>query len=161
MERPTSVFRAGAFSMLFVAVWNSVAIAILQRDGGEWRELDEDGEVVRVHGGVERARETGDLVGAALPGVDRAGLRQNVDFWVELRNAVAHRFLPALDVMVIPHAQAGVLNFEDVLRVGSARSSASVTRCRCRCSCQASVIQACSSRESGCTPRCRLRCKPC
>jgi hypothetical protein len=113
---PTSGFRTGAFSMLFVAAWNSVAIAILQRDGGEWRALDEDGEVVRVHGGVERARETGELVGAALPGADRVGLRQNVDFWIELRNAVAHRFLPALDVMVIPHAQAGLLNFEDVLR---------------------------------------------
>lgn len=27
-------------------------------------------------------------------------------------NAVAHRYLPALDVSVIPHAQAGLLNFE-------------------------------------------------
>lgn len=113
---PTSRFRTGAFSMLFVAAWNSLSIAVLQREGHEWRDLDEQGEVVRVHGGIERARETGDLVGAAVPGAARAGLRQNVAFWIELRNAVAHRFLPALDVMTIPHAQAGLLNFEDVLR---------------------------------------------
>lgn len=113
---PTSVFRTGAFSLLFVAAWNSLSIAVLQRTGGEWRERDDDGEVVRTHGGVERARETGDLVGAALPSIERAGLRQNIEFWIELRNAVAHRFLPALDIMVIPHAQAGLLNFENVLR---------------------------------------------
>lgn len=113
---PTAVFRTGAFSMLFVAAWNSLAIAILQQDDLEWRELDADGEVVTVHGGVERARETGELVGAALSDAGRVGLRQNVEFWIELRNAVAHRYLPALDAMVIPHAQAGLLNFENVVR---------------------------------------------
>lgn len=112
---PTSVFRTGAFALLFVAAWNSIAIAVLDRDELEWRELDSEGEVVRVGDGIERARDTGLLVGDALCGDNRLGLRQNVEFWIDLRNAVAHRHLPALDAMVIPHAQAGLLNFENVL----------------------------------------------
>jgi hypothetical protein len=35
--------------------------------------------------------------------------------WVDLRISVAHRHLPALDVAVIPLAQAGLLNFENAL----------------------------------------------
>lgn len=53
------------------------------------------------------------LVGGAFPGGEFAGLRANVELWVDLRNRVAHRCLPALDVLVIPEAQAGLLNFEN------------------------------------------------
>jgi hypothetical protein len=56
-----------------------------------------------------------DLVGDALPGSANSGLRENIRFWVDLRNAVAHRHLPALDALVIPEAQAGLLNFETAL----------------------------------------------
>jgi hypothetical protein len=38
-----------------------------------------------------------------------------VEFWLGLRNQVAHRHLPSLDVLIIPQAQAGLLNFENVL----------------------------------------------
>jgi len=38
-----------------------------------------------------------------------------VEFWIGLRNQVAHRNLPALDTVVIPQAQAGLLNLEGVL----------------------------------------------
>lgn len=42
-------------------------------------------------------------------------MRLNVEDWVSLRNCVAHRHLPALDALVIPRAQAGLLNFENAL----------------------------------------------
>ncbi|MDA8040486.1 MAG: hypothetical protein M0Z69_15320 [Actinomycetota bacterium] len=50
---PTALFRTESFALLLVAAWNSVAIAILQRAGNEWRELG----VVRV-GGVRDAEVT-------------------------------------------------------------------------------------------------------
>ena len=112
---PTATFRTATFSMLFVASWNSLAIALLQRNGGEWREIGDDGEPVLVNGGVEKSRDTRDLMRDVFAGDHRFGLRQNVGFWIDLRNAVAHRCLPVLDAMVIPYAQAGLLNFEGIL----------------------------------------------
>lgn len=111
---PTASFRTESFALLLVAAWNSVAIAILQCAGDEWRELGVDGEPKLVHG-RERARETVELVADALPGEVNLGLRRNVEFWIGLRNQVAHRHLPALDAAVIPQAQAGLLNLENVL----------------------------------------------
>lgn len=110
---PAARFRTGAFSLLFVTAWNSLAIALIQRASGEWRKLEDDG-TVRVVGGVEQARETGDLVAEAFPGDEHRGLRENLRFWLDLRNSVAHRHLPDLDLPVIPQAQAGLLNIERV-----------------------------------------------
>lgn len=111
---PTATFRTGAFSLLFVTAWNSLAIALLTRAGKEWRKLDKVGNVKMVQG-AEQSRDTADLITEALMGDERQGLRENVRFWIDLRNAVAHRHLPALDVPVIPYAQAGLLNLEGVL----------------------------------------------
>lgn len=111
---PTGSFRTEAFALLFVAAWNSVVIALLQRDGGEWRDVDDVGHP-RLVEGRERAKETGELVAAALSGERYIGVRRNIQFWIGLRNHVAHRHLPALDATVIPHAQAGLLNLEGVL----------------------------------------------
>lgn len=102
---PTAVFRTETFALLFVAAWNSTAIAILERAGQEWRELDENGLPLTVRG-RDRAQDTGDLLSAVLPGDRHRALRRNVEFWIGLRNQVAHRHLPALDATVVPHAQA-------------------------------------------------------
>jgi hypothetical protein len=111
---PTASFRTETFALLLVAAWNSVAIALLQRTNREWRDLDEAGQP-KLTDGRERARETGELVVSALPGDRYLGLCRNVEFWIGLRNQVAHRHLPALDAAVIPHAQAALLNLEEVL----------------------------------------------
>ena len=93
---PTAAFRTESFALLLVAAWNSVAIAILRRAGDEWRELGVDGAPKLVDG-RERSRATAELVAEALPGEANLGLRRNVEFWIGLRNQVAHRHLPALD----------------------------------------------------------------
>lgn len=108
---PTERFRTATFSLLFVTAWNSLAIAMLQERGEEWRKLEPDGSPVMI-GDAEQAEDTMVLIGCAFGGLDHYGLRENVQVWVDLRNAVAHRCLPALDISVIPHAQAGLLNFE-------------------------------------------------
>lgn len=111
---PTATFRTENFALLFVTAWNSVALAIHQREGKEWRDLGDDGEPVMI-GGRERVLETSLLLESAFAGQRHLGLRRNADFWIGLRNQVAHRHVPALDALVIPHAQAGLLNLEGVL----------------------------------------------
>ena len=111
---PTSSFRTGAFSLLFVTAWNSLTLAYLQREGQEWRKLDDDGAPLIVDG-AEQSLDTRDLIGRALGHDEQRGTRENLAFWIDLRNAIAHRHLPALDVSVIPWAQAGLLNTETTL----------------------------------------------
>ena len=111
---PTSAFRTGAFSLLFVTAWNSLALAVLQREGREWRRLDPAGEPDSVDG-AERSLDTRELIERSFAGADFRGIRENLSRWVEIRNAVAHRHLPALDPVVIPLAQAGLLKTEAIL----------------------------------------------
>ena len=111
---PTSSFRTGAFALLFVTAWNSLASALLQREGKEWRHLDDTGVPVLVNG-AEQSLSTGELVAEAFGGDDYRGTRENLGKWIELRNAVAHRHLPGLDAQVIPLAQSGLLNIENAL----------------------------------------------
>lgn len=111
---PTATFRSQNFALLFVTAWNSAALALLLREGGEWRALNDAGAPVLIDG-RERAKEPGELIATALPGNRYEGLRRNIEFWIGLRNRVAHRDLPALDAVVIPQAQAGLLNLEAVL----------------------------------------------
>jgi hypothetical protein len=61
------------FSLLFVTAWNSLAIAILQKQEAEWRKIDDDG-APRLVDGVEQSEDTVTLVGRAFPGVECHGL---------------------------------------------------------------------------------------
>jgi len=109
---PAARCRTGSFALLFVAAWNSLALAVLIKRGQEWRKLNRKGVPV-VKNGIEQSMDTADLIKATFVDEAHQGLRENVRSWVDLRNAVAHRHLPALDILVIPRAQAGVLNFEN------------------------------------------------
>jgi len=111
---PVASFRTGAFSLLFVAAWNGLLLALAIRDGIEWRELNDDGTPLTA-GGMDHSVGTRDLVNRTLQGADLAGTRENLRRWIEIRNSVAHRYLPAMDLQVIPYAQAGLLNYEQLL----------------------------------------------
>ena len=58
---PVASFRTGSFSLLFVAAWNSLLLALAIRDGIEWRELNEDGTSVSTDG-VEHSIGTRELL---------------------------------------------------------------------------------------------------
>lgn len=111
---PTATFKTETFALLFATGWNGLALAILQQAGKEWRIVDQGGGFAVING-RERTLEILDAIASALPGPEVQGIRENVRYWVELRNQVAHRHLPALDALAIPYAQAGLLNFENVL----------------------------------------------
>lgn len=86
------------------------------KSGGEWRKFDKSGRLV-VKDGAEQSKDTDELMAEAFPASDSQGraLLAYVEFWVELRNCVAHRHIPGLDLPVIPQAQASLINLERVL----------------------------------------------
>ena len=111
---PTASFRAESFSLLLVTAWNAFCIAILQKRNEEWRSTD-DADAPFQTDGADRALDTRELVAKAFSEEEHLGLRENLRIWIDLRNSVAHRHLPALDHLVIPNAQAALMNFEKAI----------------------------------------------
>ena len=111
---PTAPFRTEAFALLLVTAWNALAISILQKGNEEWRDTDESGAPNQIDG-VDQALDTRQLVAKAFSDEEHLGLRENLGVWIDLRNSVAHRYLPVLDFVVMPHAQAALLNFENII----------------------------------------------
>jgi len=104
---PSCAFRTGAFSLLFVTAWNALAIGMLEQRREVWWDVSAaPGEV---------SMPTRDLMRSAFVGSAAEAIRRNVGFWIDIRNAVAHRHLPAVDATVIPWAQAGLLAFEETI----------------------------------------------
>ena len=151
---PTAPSRAEAFSLLLVTAWNALCIAILQKRYEEWRSTDDSGVPIQTDG-TDRALDTRELVARAFPEEEHLGLRQNLRTWIDLRNSVAHRHLPALDHLVIPHAQAALMNFENAIVREFGPSFAIAERCQSRSSYPASATQASWHRERSCKPRSR------
>ena len=111
---PLAGFRTETFIMLMVVAWNSLFQAVLERSRVDYYERDEQGDQILI-GGRAKVLDTWQLVERALADDEYRDVRANLDFFLKLRNQIAHRYLPALDVNVIGEAQAMLLNFEDLL----------------------------------------------
>lgn len=108
---PTAGFRTETFIVLMVIGWNALFQAILERDKTDYYARDDDGKQILIDGRA-KVKETWDLAGLAIAGPEKKAVRANLDFFLRLRNQIAHRYLPALDLQVASEAQAMLLNFE-------------------------------------------------
>lgn len=97
-----------------VVAWNSLLQALLERSRAGYYARDESGTQILIDGRA-RVLDTWQLVELALAGDDYRSVRANLDFFLGLRNQIAHRYLPALDPAVIGEAQAMLLHFENLL----------------------------------------------
>lgn len=123
---PSAGFRTETFIVLMIIAWNCLFQARLEHEGIEYREVNDDGNVVDFDG---RARYLGtwDLARLALTDDSHAPIHWNLDFFLKLRHLIEHRYLPAVDVAVVGEAQALLFNFETLLVDGSAKRRNSVT----------------------------------
>ena len=111
---PLAGFRTETFIVLMVVAWNSLLQALLERSGVNYYERDEQRSQILI-GGRAKVLDTWQLIERALEGDEYRPVRANLDFFLGLRNQIAHRYLPALDPAVIGEAQAMLLNFENLL----------------------------------------------
>ena len=70
---PIVTFRTGLFSLGLVTAWNSLAIAVLQKAGREWRQLDGAGQPTLLDD-LEKSKNTSELVGDAFDAPENRGL---------------------------------------------------------------------------------------
>ncbi|WP_420625654.1 DUF3644 domain-containing protein [Candidatus Poriferisodalis sp.] len=111
---PSSGYRTEQFILLMVIAWNSVMQAILERDGNDYFDRDDEGKVKKVDG-RSRVRDTDQLIGLVGEGRMPAAAAENLRHFLRLRNLIAHRYLPALDAPTAGHAQSMLINFEELL----------------------------------------------
>lgn len=111
---PLAGFRTETFIMLMIVAWNSLFQALLQRARADYYERDDQGAQILIEGRA-KVLDTWQLVERALADDEFRDVRANLDFFLKLRNQIAHRYLPALDVAVTGEAQAMLLNFEELL----------------------------------------------
>ena len=110
---PLAGFRTETFIILMVVAWNSLLQALLERSGVDYYER-KNGSQILIDGRA-KVLDTWKLIERALGGDEYRPVRANLDFFLGLRNQIAHRYLPALDPAVIGEAQAMLLNFENLL----------------------------------------------
>lgn len=111
---PSAGFRTDGFMVLMIIAWNSLLQAILERDGVDYTDTSEDGDPIIIDGRAKTKR-TWELINLALDGDENRAIRTNLDFFLRLRHHVEHRYLPAVDIMVVEESQALLLNLETVL----------------------------------------------
>ena len=111
---PLAGFRTETFILLMIVAWNSALQAVLERDGVPYFACDDEGHEILI-GGRPKVLDTWELVKVAIGGDRWTAVRANLDFFLGLRNCVAHRYLPAVDPAVAGEAQAMLLNFEKLI----------------------------------------------
>ena len=82
---------------------------------GVGAKTDESGVPIQIDGADPGLSTRGNWSRRHFSEEELLGIRQNLRTWINLRNSVAHRHLPPLDYVVIPHAQAALLNFENTV----------------------------------------------
>lgn len=111
---PLAGFQSETFIVLMVIAWNSLFQAMLERDGTDYYQRTDGGDLVLMEG-RPKVLDTGVLMGLAIGTDEKRAVRANLDFFIKLRNRIAHRYLPALDLAIVSEAQAMLLNFENLL----------------------------------------------
>ncbi|HJQ94231.1 MAG TPA: DUF3644 domain-containing protein [Acidimicrobiia bacterium] len=111
---PSAGFRTESFIVLMVIAWNALLQAILEREGVDYFERRDDGTLVEIDGRA-KVLDTYELMNRAIGGKVNAAIRCNLDFFLQLRNVIAHRYLPAVDIAIVSEAQSLLLNLENKL----------------------------------------------
>jgi hypothetical protein len=113
-NRPTATFRSGAYVVLMVIAWTSLFHAMFlrkrikpyYRKPGSRRYDRSDGE--------PRRWELKECLRQHYKANNHA-VRQNLEFFIGLRNKIEHRSLAQIDPEVFGECQAMLLNFESLL----------------------------------------------
>jgi hypothetical protein len=113
-NRPNTSFRTSAYIVLMIIAWTSLFHAIFERRKTPY--------FFRKKGSRRFVKINGELKAWDLTTClneyyedKNPPVRKNLEFFIELRNKIEHRFIPDLDPEVAGECQALLLNFENML----------------------------------------------
>jgi len=111
-NNPIGCFRTETFSILMMVAWTALAQAEFTRDGVDFNQYNEEGNVVVIDK-EPKAWELGESINH-MRNLDLP-IKKNIELFIKLRNWIVHRGVRALDAAVAGECQALLLNFDERL----------------------------------------------
>jgi hypothetical protein len=113
-NRPTAMFRSGAYVVLMVVAWTALfhAIFIRKRKKPFYRKKNSK-QFERIDGDY-KAWELAECL-RQFYGTNNSPEKENLVFFIGLRNKIEHRSLPQLDSEIFGECQSLLMNFEELL----------------------------------------------
>jgi len=112
-NNPLVSFRAPGYIVHMVIAYTALFHAIFERRGTEYWHKEPDGSAKLIDGDT-KAWELSECVHHYYGGQVSAEA-ENIRFFIQIRNKIEHRFMPALDTTLSGKCQALLMNFEALL----------------------------------------------
>jgi len=114
-NRPGTAFRSAGFIVLMVIAWTGVfhAVFFKRKTKPYYRVRRGSRKFQRVNGEY-KTWELDECLRQFFQN-ENPPQRKNLEFFIELRNKIEHRFLPELDMEIFGECQALLMNFETML----------------------------------------------
>lgn len=112
-NKPTAVFRSGAYTILMMLGWGSLLHSIFYKKKVICFEKYPNGRYIQVDG-EKKAWATERCVKEYFKD-ENDPIRKNLELLIGLRNRFEHRGYPELDEEIFGECQAALMNFEEVL----------------------------------------------
>jgi len=114
-NRPATAFRSAAYIVLMIVAWTALFHAVFFRNRIKpyYRRKGSTRRYERVEGDY-KTWELSECLQQFYKDQNPAP-RKNLEFFIDLRNKIEHRFLPELDIEIFGECQALLMNFEALL----------------------------------------------
>ncbi len=113
-NRPTAVFRSGAYIILMNIAWTSLFHAIFLRgDKKPYYRKENSTRYIKIDGDY-KAWELKECLKQYYRD-QNPPVKKNLEFFIGLRNKIEHRNMPTLDPEIFGECQSLLLNFENIL----------------------------------------------
>jgi len=112
-NNPLASFRTPGYIVHLIIAYTALFHAIFERRGTEYWYKNADGTPEIVDGDT-RAWELSQCIKVYYGG-KQSSVAENLKFFIDIRNKIEHRFVPALDTTLSGRCQALLMNFESLL----------------------------------------------
>lgn len=113
-NKPATKFRSYGFIVMMNIAWISLFHAIFERHGVKYFYKKSNSNRYLYIDGQKKAWDLSKCINEYFKN-QKSPVRENLIFFIGLRNQIEHRFLPALDLDILGECQALLLNYEKML----------------------------------------------
>lgn len=113
-NKPSTKFRSYGFIVMMNIAWTSLFLAIFERDGINYHYKKPNSNRYFYVDGEKKAWDLSNCVKEYFKDRNPPS-RENLKFFIGLRNQIEHKFLPALDLDICGECQALLLNYEKLI----------------------------------------------
>lgn len=111
-NRPMTSFRSQGYIVMMVIAWTSLLHAIFEYENIDYFYRDDDG-TEKIIDGDKKAWELTECIKKST--FLSHAIKENLRFFIQLRNKIEHRYAPAFDLDICGECQSLLYNFEELI----------------------------------------------